>query len=293
LLGRFSWVLDVANEFRLQYVVAAAVLLLGAALVRQKRLALIGVLVLAFHGLSVMGPLLVPRAEAAAGPGTPFRLTTLNVYYLNRDTQPTLDYVARVQPDVAVFEETLRHWPAALEPLRQTMPYVASVTPDVSYYKGMMLFSRWPIVDVSYERPARRYLPVMIARIAVRDRIVTVIAAHPPHPTSPFYARTRRLYMDAIAAAARRAKGPVIVAGDFNATPWSQPYRALVDDAALTDAAARRPWLTTWPVWFPGPGLQIDHVLVNREVQVRRLERGPAVGSDHYPLTADLTIRRP
>jgi len=274
-------------------VVAGAVLLLGAALIRHRRLALIGALVLAFFGLSVMGPLLEPRAEAAAGPGTPLRLTTLNVYYVNLDTQPTLDYIARAQPDVAVFEETLRHWPAALEPLRRDMPYVASITPDVSYYKGLMLFSRWPFLDIRYERPVPRYLPVMIARIAVRDAVVTVIAVHPPHPTSPFYAETRRLYMKAVAEAAVRTKGPVVVAGDFNATPWSQPYRALRDDAALTDAAARRPWLTTWPVWFPGPGLQIDHVLVNRGVLVRRLERGPSVGSDHYPLTADLTIRRP
>jgi endonuclease/exonuclease/phosphatase (EEP) superfamily protein YafD len=295
LLGDVWWVFDIANEFRLQYVIVSLVLVAGAALMRRPRLALVGVLCFALHAASIFGPLLVPRAEAAAGAdnGTAFRLTTLNLYYLNRDRQPTLDYIASMRPDVAVFQETLRGWPAALVPLSLEMPYVASIPPEISYFKGLMLFSRYPILDVTYERPVARYLPILIARIAIKDTVVTVIAAHPSHPTSPSYARTRTLYMKAIADVAARTAGPVVVAGDFNSTPWSAPFRMMRDRGGLTDAAARRPWLTTWPTWFPGPGLQLDHVLVNRRVVVRRLERGPNVGSDHYPLTADLVASQP
>jgi endonuclease/exonuclease/phosphatase (EEP) superfamily protein YafD len=292
-LGDVSWVLDVANEFRLQLLLASLVLIAGAALLRRPRLAIVGVLCFGLHAATTFGPLLVPRAEAAPGAGTPFRLITLNLFFLNRDPERTLDYLARERPDVAVFQEAIRHWPANLAPLAHDMPYVARPGWDMGMRPGLALFSRYPILDVAYERPVPYYEPIIVARIAVKDTVVTVIAVHPSHPTSPGYAETRRLYMNALAEIAARTKGPVVVAGDFNSTPWSAPFRALRAEGGLTDALARRPWLTTWPSWFPGPGLQLDHVLVNRGVAVERLERGPYVGSDHYPLTADLLVRRP
>jgi endonuclease/exonuclease/phosphatase (EEP) superfamily protein YafD len=292
-LGDVWWLFDVANEFRLQLVVASLVLIGGAALMRRPRLAAVGLLCFALHAATTFGPLLVPRAEAAAGVGTAFRLTTLNLYYRNRDTRATLDYIAREHPDVAVFQEAIFHWPDSLEPLRRDMPYVARPDWDMGLRPGLVLFSRYPILDVAYERPVAFYQPIIVARIAIKDAVVTVLAVHPPHPTAPGLARIRLLYMKAIGEIAARTKGPVAVAGDFNSTPWSEPFRATRAEGGLTDAAARRPWLTTWPSWFPGPGLQLDHVLVNKNVVVERLERGPSVGSDHYPLTADLLAHRP
>ena len=292
-LGDVWWLFDVANEFSLQLVVASLALIGGAALMRRPRLALVGLLCFALHAATTFGPLLVPRAEAAAGAGTAFRLTTLNLYFRNSDTQATLDYIARERPDVAVFQEATRHWPASLEALRHDMPYVARPRWEMGLRPGLALFSRYPILDVAYERPVAFYQPIVVARIAIKDAIVTVLAVHPSHPTSPGHAQTRVLYMKAIADIAARTKGPVVVAGDFNSTPWSEPFRSTAAAGGLTDAAARRPWLTTWPSWFPGPGLQLDHVLANKNVAVERLERGPSVGSDHYPLTADLLARRP
>ena len=96
-LGDVWWVFDVANEFRLQLLVASLVLIGGAALLRQPRLALVGLLCFVVHSVTVFGPLLVPRAQAATGAGTPFRLTTLNLYDVNSDHRSALDYVGRMQ----------------------------------------------------------------------------------------------------------------------------------------------------------------------------------------------------
>jgi endonuclease/exonuclease/phosphatase (EEP) superfamily protein YafD len=173
------------------------------------------------------------------------------------------------------------------------MPYVVEIPPQISFRKGVMLFSRHPIVDVAYVRPVPDYLPIVVARIAIGGDVVTVIAVHPPHPTSARFARIRALQLKAIAEIAARTEGPLVVAGDFNSTPWSRPFHDLTTQGRLVDAAARRPWQTTWPTWLPGLGLPIDHVLVNRHLVARRLERGPDIGSDHYPLTADLMVARP
>jgi endonuclease/exonuclease/phosphatase (EEP) superfamily protein YafD len=105
------------------------------------------------------------------------------------------------------------------------------------------------------------------------------------------------------AAAARKAGGPVILVGDFNATPYSPRFRTLLKEAGVRVAGPRLFWPATWPVGgplaaLPGwpalrgvvPGLLIDHVLVSPRFAVAGFRRGPDIGADHYPLIVDLVL---
>jgi endonuclease/exonuclease/phosphatase family metal-dependent hydrolase len=88
-------------------------------------------------------------------------------------------------------------------------------------------------------------------------------------------------------------RDPLILLGDFNATPRYAAYKMIA--ARLTDArraaGVRRGALT-----FPSrlPMLRIDHVFVGSGVAVRRLfaSSGPTakLASDHLPLVADVEI---
>jgi endonuclease/exonuclease/phosphatase family metal-dependent hydrolase len=88
-------------------------------------------------------------------------------------------------------------------------------------------------------------------------------------------------------------RDPVILLGDFNATPRSRAYRLLT--ARLLDAqrtpAVRRPAMT-----FPTrlPALRLDHIFVSRSVDVTSVStlRDPLarLASDHLPLVADITV---
>jgi endonuclease/exonuclease/phosphatase (EEP) superfamily protein YafD len=40
----------------------------------------------------------------------------------------------------------------------------------------------------------------------------------------------------------------------------------------------------------PVPGIPIDHVLVTPDLVPLRVERGPDVGSDHFPLFVELAL---
>ena len=82
----------------------------------------------------------------------------------------------------------------------------------------------------------------------------------------------------------------MIVAGDFNATPWSPHFRDLLATTGLRDAGSGRGWLPTWPTWLGPAGIPIDHVLVKGPVTVAGLSLGPDVGSDYRPLVADLRV---
>jgi endonuclease/exonuclease/phosphatase family metal-dependent hydrolase len=97
---------------------------------------------------------------------------------------------------------------------------------------------------------------------------------------------------DWLAAAEKR--DPLILIGDFNATPRTLAYRTIT--ASLNNAYALRPAggprVATFPA--PLPMLRIDHVFVSPSVKVRSLRVGSSptarTASDHLPLIMDFDI---
>jgi endonuclease/exonuclease/phosphatase (EEP) superfamily protein YafD len=89
-------------------------------------------------------------------------------------------------------------------------------------------------------------------------------------------------------AIAKISPGPIIVAGDFNCTPWSPLFADLLAATGLHDSALG---FGTWPTWYSSLlplGIKIDHVLVAHGVAVRNHQVGHDVGSDHFPVIVDL-----
>ncbi|GJD72058.1 hypothetical protein CFIICLFH_0268 [Methylobacterium goesingense] len=89
------------------------------------------------------------------------------------------------------------------------------------------------------------------------------------------------------------ARGPVVLMGDMNATPWSRAYRQLA--RTLTDArriAHQRAGNATFPSRCPV--LRLDHVFVGAGITVDRvmvLRDGLARNaSDHRPLLAEIGL---
>jgi endonuclease/exonuclease/phosphatase family metal-dependent hydrolase len=86
---------------------------------------------------------------------------------------------------------------------------------------------------------------------------------------------------------------PVILLGDFNATPRGRVYRRLAARLCDAQAEARLPKpKATFPSRLPM--LRIDHVFVSRAIRVLRVEtvRTPLarIASDHLPLLVEFQI---
>jgi endonuclease/exonuclease/phosphatase (EEP) superfamily protein YafD len=92
--------------------------------------------------------------------------------------------------------------------------------------------------------------------------------------------------MAALADELSRYDGTLIVAGDFNATPYTPAFARFLDDARLTTVRA---YPGTYPQIAGDFGLPIDHVLV-RGIRIAEIEALDAFGSDHRPLRADLVV---
>ncbi len=89
------------------------------------------------------------------------------------------------------------------------------------------------------------------------------------------------------AIAAAMASEALIVAGDFNMTPWSPAYRALRRDSYLHSATR---FARTWPA--PAAFMPLDHILYRGQVEIVKSEAwlgGPArTASDHLPVVVEL-----
>jgi endonuclease/exonuclease/phosphatase (EEP) superfamily protein YafD len=110
-----------------------------------------------------------------------------------------------------------------------------------------------------------------------------------PTPDGMQQAQGRRLetYID------RYPKDRLIVAGDLNSTPWSFTRR---DEDRRFGLERRTRALFSWPAQefsrrrlrVPFPFLPIDHVYAGSGWRTVKVERGPVLGSDHYPVIVTL-----
>jgi endonuclease/exonuclease/phosphatase (EEP) superfamily protein YafD len=134
--------------------------------------------------------------------------------------------------------------------------------------------------------------PYLAADLALGERTLTVVGVHPssPSPKDPSDTRQRNLQLGYLADLLEGTRGPVVVAGDFNTTPWSPFFQDLVATAGLRNAANGHGCIGTWPTWFWPAQIPIDHILVKGPIAVASMGRGSRTGSDHYPVVADLRL---
>ena len=110
------------------------------------------------------------------------------------------------------------------------------------------------------------------------------------HQTKPWYLGLVGGEAEAVRWGLRPGKRalPMVVAGDFNAAPWSLRMRRIQREQDLRFAAWPVP---TWPAGAGGLGVPIDHVLVRGGAGIARLEPwGADLGSNHRGLIAGIDL---
>src|SRR5690606_20946422 len=88
---------------------------------------------------------------------------------------------------------------------------------------------------------------------------------------------------------------PLILAGDFNSTPWSYALRSFVAESGLIRHTYNRP---TFPKlwhylgdWRPTPSfLPIDHVMTRGGIAIHHMTTGQPSGSDHLPIIVRFSV---
>lgn len=290
--GRWHWLLDLASHFRWYWLIAAVTGL--AACIRWPRPTAIACLALAAVGNArelLPAWLPAPAPLAARGHAEPgIVVVSLNVHRLNDDPAATLAYLRDRRPDIVAVLEVDDAWAAALEDLAAEFPH-RLIHPRADNF-GIAVLSRWPLADARVANLGGSPFPSIVATVSHPSGDLRIVATHPMPPWNGRYAALMLDQFDAIAEVVTTSDLPCVVMGDLNATPWSHAFRRLTDRSGLRDSALGRGIEPTWNARLWAPRIPIDHVLVPPEIAVIRRAVGPDVGSDHFPIEAELALPR-
>lgn len=291
--GRWHWLLDLTSHFR-WYWLLLAIVCLASSWRRAGRVAIACLAVAVVGNAWPMLPYWLPaaaRPAAAAGAGPerlPLSLVSVNVLTSNRDTQAVLDYVRGRDPDVAVFMEVDAAWARAIDGLDDRWPHAVVQSRADNF--GIALLAKRPPREHRIVEFGDAGVPTIVATFADPAGDYTLIATHPVPPKGTVYARDRDAQLRAIAEFVAASPLPCVVAGDFNATPWSAAFRDLLARGGLVDTALGRGARGTWNARAWAPRIPIDHVLVPPGTAVLHRAVGPDVGSDHFPVEAEIRL---
>jgi endonuclease/exonuclease/phosphatase (EEP) superfamily protein YafD len=131
------------------------------------------------------------------------------------------------------------------------------------------------------------------ARVSLPAGDVTFIAVHTVAPTVPGAGKAWQLSFDELADVVARVPGPVVAAGDYNATMGHPPLPAFLARTGMTDAHTRagRGLARSWPSSrvLPPLGL-LDRVLITPDISVVAIDEREVPGSDHLTVVSELAL---
>ncbi|HEX6946004.1 MAG TPA: endonuclease/exonuclease/phosphatase family protein [Acidimicrobiia bacterium] len=289
--GRFFWVLDVLANFRPQYVVA--LLVLGAVLMmgRWRRFGAV-ILAAAAVNLVVVLPLFVGNPGDSDPSRPSVTVMTFNLRgSANEQYGEVLEFIQQRQPDLVLLHEAYRPWELAVEPLGAQYRIVRPRADELIF--GTLVLVKGQLLDWQSHGFASAE-PRAVELVFVPqgwETPLTVLSSHPNSPTDSVRASIRDEQLEFAAGWAEDREGPLLVAGDLNATPWSWAFRKL-EGAGLRNSGIGFGIQATYPAdGNPLLRVPIDHVLHSSQLGVRSRELGPALGSDHFPVIVELELR--
>lgn len=288
LLGRFAWPFDLFAHFRVQY---AALLVLLACVLMSLRRFWIAVAAAVGFGVSIV-PLLpyiagesVPAAVATTREET-FRLVSFNVWFRNPDMARVAEYIEKSNADAVVLLELTQPQAEMLLPLLPTYPHYHMDTSRM----GAAVFTKWPVMSAESVPLSQGGAVAERVMLDWRGTPVSVLGVHLNWPLGPRNSAYRNQELESVVALSKAQRGPLLVAGDFNLTPWSEYFSDALEQSGLHDAALGFGLGRSWPAQFAPVGIRIDHCLLSRHWRALSTSIGPSLGSDHLPLVADVVI---
>ncbi len=312
---------DMFNHFQLIWFVGLAVSL-GISLLVFRRQGRNYVRLVGGLGFLASAILVVPELVAAFSGYPPVppdtqtvRLMSRNLFGMNYGMARVADAIEEADPDIIALQEYFSEQRDGLrDRLIGEYPHVIECMGGDR--ASLAVYSRLPFAGTSDSHCPNNYASRLnkVGWLAVQfstadGREFTVVNTHLNWPIRIAPLRDTSLdWPDRIAAMTSRKsveyaevasgletiEGPLVLVGDFNATPWSYELRDFAERAGLDRQTHN---LFTWPARFYIRGwrqfipfLPLDHLFTRDGILVHSVSATAPAGSDHLALLAEMSV---
>jgi endonuclease/exonuclease/phosphatase (EEP) superfamily protein YafD len=292
--GRLHPAFDSLAHFRVH--LAALLVLAALPLLLDRSLRWNGLLAILFGCAAILtatGTSFLPALGAVQASYQPkdslspvYRLLQLNLRFDNPEPGKVLSLIGRVRPDVVTLNEVSPMWADKLALLSSAYHYRTVCTID-NHAGGVAILSLRPFAEGT-EGKCLEGGTFATATVDLGGRFVEIGALHLhwPWPFSQSY------QIDNITPLLAATMETAILAGDFNAAPWSAASARIANAGGMTPIGPAGPtWLyRRLPEFLRFAGLPIDRVFTKGEVVVHSVGTLEAVGSDHLPVLVEFSL---
>lgn len=273
---------DLPSHFVLQYVVAVIVGLILALLFKMRRRYFILLGFSFILNIATLAPYIDRSAPIDTAGLKTFKIMQVNTLYLNHNTALLEEQIRQENPDIITVVEANDNFVTMFKALTDLYPHQDAHPRNDA--RGLAVLSKYPLEAVAVTAYAEPVTPAQTFSVTIHDKPIRFVSMHPYTPVRNL--DKRDAHMAAIAKAyAAPQETPLVIAGDFNATPWSPAMKQFMRDTGLQNARQGRGILPTWPRWLPHAffRIPIDHVLVSDQLRVIDYKLGTDTGADHLP----------
>jgi len=243
---------------------------------------------LCVHSIVMLREFAAPPIAGASSPQAGnFKLLSFNIENSNFENSARIaDFILSSQADVVeIFEaEPLL---SQMDRITQLYPYrigCGSMTPDCD----SLLLSKKPFRTQDIRSIGglwnNRFI---LANIDMDGQPVNFVSTH---LSKPYFDEFHQNELDLLAQRINGMSGPVILAGDFNASVIAPDMREFL---AATGLRHVFPEPATWPIESGAYGISIDHVFARAPLQLISVKQIPdAMGSNHFGMMTEFSISR-
>lgn len=211
-------------------------------------------------------------------------LLQLNLKYSNQSFQKISDLIKEHGTDILVFQEVSNRNRQVIDSFSNQYPH--KVHCPFAATGAVAVLSRFPLAGAEATGCINR-MGLGWLRIKAGNKEVTVASLHLHWP----YPFGQDAQIKALYTTLKDLPRPVIIAGDFNAAPWSHAVSQISEATKTRVAGGLR--FTLQKSMFKGlipVQLPIDHLLTPKNVAIREIKTGANVGSDHLPVISRLVL---
>jgi len=229
--------------------------------------------------------------ESADSRTNSLRVMSVNLLWVNENTQPILDEILAESPDVLLLQEYTPTWHRAVQTKLGTSYSYATLHLIPGAF-GAAIYSKYPLSE-GVRSPGDSFedrSPFLRAVLDIQGRNVSVYCVHLVPPTWANFGLMRRQFK-ILHEELTKTAGPLIVGGDFNFTGNASMDNCL-ELIGLTDAHAAAGYGrgATFKLRLL-PDIRIDHIYMSAGLTPVACRTGIGRDSDHRPVIVDFRFK--